>query len=237
MEGTELLEYFELQGNLDMVSKSDLLEVVRERGGRVTARQLTSWVTEGLLPRSAQIGSKHGAYPKIVVDVVAWIDESRRRGLSVEAIKELLPLWRFLRKGFGARRVDFQEFEYLARQFVRSPEAIHAVPQLLLDCMPCPICEADALRDTAYVMKGNIEFNKLEQSFVPLTFLFAREDEHGKGHVVGRAELALPLTEPQEQNAIVLGIPNGVPLHVTHDETVSIGPSQAGGSVAEPKGG
>lgn len=223
MEGTELLEYFELQGNMDMVSKTELLDEVRRRGGRVSARQLTSWVTEGLLPRSARIGSKHGAYPTVVIDVVNWIDESRRRGLSVEAIKELLPLWRFVRMGFARRRLDFQEFEYLARQFVHSPEAIHAVPLLLLDCLPCPVCKGDVLAETAFVMKGGDEFDKANQTFVPLAFVIARQDSEGKSRVVSQAGLALPLVRPDDRSAIVLGIPNGVPLEAEHDdESVSI---------------
>lgn len=51
----------------------------------------------------------------------------------------------------------------------------------------------------------------------------ARQDSEGKSRVVSHAGLALPLVAPDHRSAIVLGIPNGVPLEAEHDdESVSI---------------
>src|SRR4051794_39180615 len=117
-EGSDFLEYLEMQGNLEMLTKSQLLDYVRRNGGPISDRQLTTYISEGVVPKSARIGSRSGAYPKIVGDLLAWVARSRRRGLSVEAIKELLPLWRLMKKSVREKTIDVAQLELVARNCV-----------------------------------------------------------------------------------------------------------------------
>lgn len=215
MEGTEFLEYLELQDNLDMVSKSDLLESVRTRGGRVTDRQLTTYISEGLVPRSARIGSRSGAFPKIVVDLLHWIDNSRQRGLAVEAIKELVPLWKFLMRAVRAKDLNLTEFEYVARQFVRSPEAGFAVPNLFDWCLPCPYHDNESLAAIQVTLKDGRVIDPASDSFIPLAFtLFEDLDDGEEPLLLAHTRYAIPLGYDHISDAIILGLPNGVEVPV-----------------------
>jgi hypothetical protein len=165
----------------------------------------------------------------VVADLVYWIDSARRRGLSLEAIKELVPLWRFLHKAFKAKNVDLAEFEYMARQFIRTPEAAYAVPSLFFDRMPCPVHEEDQLRSTRFVLKDGREIDASTEPFVPLSFAIAQQDEDGNVQLLATSQLALPLTYDGDATAIVLGVPNGVevPLH-GHRELIDLGTRNRG---------
>ena len=53
------LEYLQLQGSEpDLVTKSDLVNEVRQSGYRIGNRQLSFYVTEGILPKSIRVGSR-----------------------------------------------------------------------------------------------------------------------------------------------------------------------------------
>jgi DNA-binding transcriptional MerR regulator len=229
VEDTDFLEYLEMQDSLDMVSKSDLLEKVREVGGRLTDRQLTTYISEVLVPKSARIGSRAGAFPRIVVDLLTWIDHSRQRGLSVEAIKELLPLWKFLQRSCRRGELDFSEFEYVARQFVRSSEAGFAVPTLFDQVLPCPVHETNELRAIKFTLKNGRVIDPLSDEFVPLSFtLYDFDDNQGSYQLVAEARFAIPLSVDDDAISIVLGIPNG------EDVPPDPAPIDRGDSLKEP---
>ena len=207
-EGQDFLEYLELQDNLDMLTKSELLEHVRRTGGPISDRTLTFYVTEGLVPKSARVGSRGGAYPKVVGELVAWIVRSRARGLSVEALKELLPLWKFLQRAVRAEEVSLAEFEYVARQHVRSPEALFAVPSLFSDCMPCLAC----LSKTDFLLKDGQRVRHSEETPLTLGFALATEDpESGEVRRLSDLLVSPPLQRDIADNpsTVVVGIPNG----------------------------
>jgi DNA-binding transcriptional MerR regulator len=229
LEGSEFLEYLELQDSLDMVTKSELLDSVRARGARVTDRQLTTYISEGLVPRSARIGSRSGAFPKIVIDVLLWVDSCRQRGVPLEAIRELVPLYKFLKRAVRTKELDFTEFEYVARQFVRSPEAGYAVPGLIEWCLPCPVHETDALTSIRFKMKGGDIVDPAVDRFIPLSFtLYDSEDDEWFERSSYR--YAIPLGFDHHREDIVLGLPIG--QDVPHrPEGVGLG---HGGSSREP---
>jgi DNA-binding transcriptional MerR regulator len=228
VEGTDFLEYLELQGDLDLVSKSELLEAVRERGARVSPRQLTSYITEGLVPRSARIGSRSGAFPKIITDLLTFVAHARDRGLSFEAIKELLPLWRLLYRGIRDQRIDLLEFEYSARQHVRKPEAIFSVPWVFEWLMPCPIHDAEDYTGLTFVFKDTTEHTTSDAEPLTLGFLIAsKDDEEGCTRNVAWMRVVLSPLEADDPSAVVLGIPNGASYPASTDEPVEVSKGSA----------
>lgn len=145
MEPNGFLEYLELQGGKsDLVTKSELIAQVRTAGYRVSDRQLTFYVSEELLPRSVRVGSRAGAYPAIVVRLLTWILRSRDRGIPIEVLKELLPVWKYLIRAGNDQLLNLAELEYIARQHVNSFEGSLALPQVVTDVLGaiCPKCRA-----------------------------------------------------------------------------------------------
>src|SRR5262245_25722945 len=122
-EGNDFLELLELQGTLEFVSKTELLDEVRKRSNRgLSERQLTSYVSEGLVPKLARIGTRGSAYPKIVLKLLLFITAMREMGLTVQAVKELLPVWRYLQRAHRDRILNLAELEYIARQHITLDE-------------------------------------------------------------------------------------------------------------------
>jgi DNA-binding transcriptional MerR regulator len=138
IEENGFLEYLQLQDGVpDLVTKSQLIARVRAEGYPVSDRQLTFYVSEGLLPRSVRVGSRAGAYPSIVIDLLTWILRARDGGVPIEALKELLPVWKFLVRARTRRELDLGELEYVARQHVSSTEGALGVARLVIDVMSC----------------------------------------------------------------------------------------------------
>ena len=136
VEQNGFLEYLQLQGGEpDLVTKSELIAEVRGAGYAVSDRQLTFYVSEELIPRSVRVGSRSGAYPAIVAELLMWILQARDGGVPIEALKELLPVWKFLIRSRKDHALDLGELEYIARQHVTSVEASVAVPRLVSDVM------------------------------------------------------------------------------------------------------
>src|ERR1700722_18218720 len=122
-EENGFLEYLQLQGSdPELVTKSELLSAVRQRGYSVGDRKLTFYISEGLVPKSVRVGSRAGAYPRIVIELLTWILAAKEGGLSVEAIRELLPVWKFLIRGTNDGHIDLRELENIAQLHVKSIE-------------------------------------------------------------------------------------------------------------------
>lgn len=203
------MELLEIQGTLDLVRKTDLIREVRRHGARITDRQLTTYVTEHLVPKSARIGTSGGAYPRIVVDLVTFISLSRTRGMSVQAIKELLPVWRYLKRAIRAREVFLSEFEYISRRHAISPEAVFAIPSMLQEALPCPFC-GQAAEVSFKDKNGDLVSSK------PLTIGFVMADlDESTGRAEPHAMMRIAILSPDEgasPSTVILGVPNGVPL-------------------------
>jgi DNA-binding transcriptional MerR regulator len=213
MDGSDFLEYLELQGSLDMVSKSELLEAVRSSGRRVSDRQLISYITEGLMPRSARIGSRSGAFPKIAIELLSWISDARDdRGLSVDAVRELLPLWRLLQRGLRDHRIDLAEVQLVARQHVRKREATYSVPWVVQCVLPCPRCGAAAMSELTFVFKDGSEHTKDDIDPLGLGFVIVREDETADcAGPVTWMRLDLTPVDSADPSAVVLSLPQSGP--------------------------
>lgn len=145
VEENGFLEYLQLQGGEpDLVTKSELITRIRQMGYSLSPRQLTFYTTEGLVPRSVRVGTRAGAYPAIIVRLLGWVVAARDAGVSIEALKELLPVWKFLMRAYDSRELDIGELEYVARQHVTSLEGSMVVPRLVSWVMSercCPDCQ------------------------------------------------------------------------------------------------
>ena len=140
-EQNGFLEYLELQdGRSSLVTKSELLANVRKAGYSISDRQLTFYVSEGLVPRSVRVGTRAGAYPTSVVWLMEWILEARDAGASIDALKELLPVWKFLVRARNDNVLNLGEFEYVARQHVTSYEASLDVPRVVTSVLMRSCC-------------------------------------------------------------------------------------------------
>lgn len=210
----EFLQYLRLQDEPALLTKSELLEFVRARGASISDRQLTSYITEGLMPKSVRIGSRAGAYPQIVGSLLVWIIGCRRRGLSVEAIRELIPLWRFVQRQLMDGVLDLKALEELARDQVTLPEAVFAIPSLLVNCLVCPTCgNPSSVEGLKVVMKnGDTQLHDADHP-VTLGFLVADQDDEGNVRRMASMSTVLPVMNRGDEPAtVVLGIPNDVDL-------------------------
>jgi DNA-binding transcriptional MerR regulator len=223
-EGQDFMELLELQGNLRMITKSELLERVRLKGYPISERRLTSLVSEGLLPKSARIGSRSGAYPAITEELLRFILKARGRGLSVQAIREVLPVWRFLKAACRDGRLSLLEFEYLARQHAQSEEAAWAMPAVLTDVLPCPSCSADDLERIEFIDKqGNVMDHT---PGVSIGFALALETEPGQAKVVSRTRVVLAVGCGEDPQTVVVGAPNGVRVDFGETEIAGEGSAE-----------
>ncbi len=215
-EKNGFLEYLQLQGgDPDLVTKSELIAAVRDAGFRLSDRQLTFYASEDLLPRSVRVGSRAGAYPTIVVELMMWILGAREQGTSIEALRELLPVWKSLMLSRREGRLDLAELEYIARQHVNSTEAAVSVPavisRVMRDCCP------DCLGSIAIHYKDGTS-KQLNDSDATISFAIARTPDVGpddeqpepQWYASTRMTLATTTHPSTDPTTVLLGIkPNG----------------------------
>jgi DNA-binding transcriptional MerR regulator len=223
-EGNDFMALLQLQDSLDLVTKTELMDLARQNGTPVSDRQLTALASDGLIPKSARIGSRSGAYPRVVVEQLSFVKRWRGRGLSVTAVKELLPIWRYMQRARRDREVSLSEFEYIARASITLPEAWFAAPMVLQEALPCPNCDNPPLSEMKFLMKDGERKCVTDLETVSLGFVMFTEDEETRrvGKIVSM-RLALPgLNEETNPSTVILGIPNGIDVpvdHPHHDET------------------
>lgn len=200
----DFLEYLELQQEASLITKSELIEQVRGRGLKISDRLLTYYSTEGLIPKSVRIGSRSGAYPAVVADLLAWVIQSRNRGVAVEAIKEMLPVWKWLQRSHLKKELNLSEFELVARNHIKSPEAMFALPPLVYAVFDCPQC----LAETKLVLKDGSVVDATEKPVLSFALVMPSSDSDGDQRSF-TTTLTLPvdrggINDPQ---AIVLELP------------------------------
>lgn len=218
-EAAGVLELLELQRSADLVAKSELIEELRSRGCRISERTLTYYATEGLIPAAMRMGRRGVVYPRLAVAQLEFVIRFRDAGQTLEAIKELLPIWRLMHRGVRDKSIDLAELEFVARRHLTRTEASLAVP-MLIDHVMHGIC-SHCREEIDWVLKdGSIHAGDSEQPLT-LAFIVAEYDEQLKaGRRVAWTQLRLPgICDPsgEEPNTLVLGIPNGVPLCANED--------------------
>lgn len=225
LEKNGFLEYLQLQGDEpDLVTKSELLGQIRKSGYSLSDRQLTFYMTEGLIPRSVRVGTRAGAYPKIVVRLARWIVAGRDAGVSLDALKELLPVWKYLMRVQKDGVLDVAELEYLARQHVTSVEGSIGVPRVVSWVMSescCPSCQKKI-----EIVYKNGDRKALSDAEATIGFAIARtptEDDDDAGDSAPRwfASTRLTLGQRHDHSTDPTTVILGVPLNATlpKDET------------------
>jgi DNA-binding transcriptional MerR regulator len=212
MEENGFLDYLQLQGGTpELITKSDLIAEVRAMGQPVGDRQLTFYASEGLVPKSVRVGSRAGVYPKIVVELLAWILRTRDMGVPLDSIKELVPVWKYLIKSRRECRLDLGELEYVARQHVSATEACLAIPQVVRDVMLLGLCQECGSKIKIIDKDGAETF--MQDRTATIGFAIARrlEDEEGSETVRWSAQtritLAAASTEPRDDpTTVILGV-------------------------------
>jgi len=217
VDQNEFLEFLQMEaGEFSLVTKSELVAAVRERGFSISDRQLTFYVSEGLLPRSVRVGSRAGAYPRLVISLLTWILRCREMGVPVDAIKELLPVWKYVVRARRDHRVDLAELEYVGRQHLDSFDAVLAVPELLTEVLGgyCPNCR----RGIVVVAKDGREL-ALSDAATTIGFAAARRRpaEDGDSSVDWWGYRRIALSVPPEDygvdpTTVVLGVKPNEPL-------------------------
>jgi DNA-binding transcriptional MerR regulator len=219
----ELVEYLDLQGSSDMVTKTELRQALRQVGLSISDRNMTYYTSLGLLPPPVRVGRRGGAYPEVVVEQLIWVIRSRDRGLSIEAIKELLPLWRWLIRARTRGCIDLRELELFARRHEAvSTEANLAIPSLVNDVITSCLC-GDCLQQLEWILKDGTSFRHSEEKPLQLSFLMAMIDEDtGQAALVAWTQLSFPgfgHPDPGAPTSITLGLPVGVELGLAKGPT------------------
>ncbi|AXI78600.1 MerR family transcriptional regulator [Peterkaempfera bronchialis] len=216
IEENGFLEYLQLQdGEPDLVTKSELIARVRAEGYPVSDRQLTFYVSERLLPRSVRVGTRAGAYPSIVIDLLTWILRARDGGVPIEALRELLPVWKFLVRARSHRELDLAELEYVARQHVSSTEGALYVARLVIDVMSCCCSKC---RNDIVIVKKNGDKILMGDATSTVGFAVARTIEDADAGLVPRwfasTRVSLASTDrpSSDPTTVILGLKPNVAL-------------------------
>lgn len=104
------------------------------------------------------------------------------------------------------------ELELIARKWARSPEASFAIPMVVQDSMPCPVCQADELRSLDAIFKDRKTVSAADNSTIGFMMAALPEGET-VATVVARTRIALPapcgLDDP---TTVILGVPMEVQI-------------------------
>ncbi|TLF56382.1 helix-turn-helix domain-containing protein [Nocardia cyriacigeorgica] len=220
LEENGFLEYLQLQGDEpDLVTKSELLSRIRKSGYSLSDRQLTFYMTEGLIPRTVRVGTRAGAYPEIVVRLTRWIVAARDAGVSVPALKELLPVWKYLMQVQKAGVLDVGELEYVARQHVTSTEGSIGVPRVVSWVMSEQCC-ASCQKKVEIVYKDG-DRKPLSDPATTIGFAIARTPDEEAGedsdsaprwYASTRLALGHRVDFSTDPTTVILGVPPNAKL-------------------------
>jgi|GEM_PF-763312 len=210
-EEAEFIEYMQIQGSTDLITKTELLVEMRQRNLAISDRTLTFYITKGIIPKAARIGSRSGVYPRIITELLALALLNRERGASIEATKQLIPLWKLIAKGAVNGDLDLAEIEYVARQHVTMADANFVVPFMMSEVLSY-LAPRDR-NEIIWRLKDGDEIHQSRSETFEISFVLGAEDEDGVARAIAWAQLKLPgfddhpdLDDPR---TIILGVPIG----------------------------
>ena len=217
----------DVQDSTDFITPAEAVRVLQASGRSVNRRQMSFWQGQGLVPPADRVGARGGVLPAIAIDLMAWIVDARERGISVNVIRELLPVWADLVAGQIVGGSTWAVSNCWCGDIGLSDEANDHVP-VLVDHVLGGFCE-DRVNGTNIVLKNGT----IRSADEPLTLKFAIASiasDTGKGHLFAWTQLVLPgmhdrprLDDPA---LIVLSLPIGVELE--HDHSTSQRPRHEG---------
>jgi len=208
------MELMRLQDSDVMISRPELRDGIRAHGRNLPERTLAYYTDEGLLPKAARFG-RAAAYPGIMVELTLFVVDARERGLSVDAVRQLVTLWKVLvgeRQKLGQLRLA--TLEDTARTFVTSPEASSSIQWLVevvlhTGCMNC-------VGSVLVVDKKEQLIDQSDSSSEWINFMLTKfDDELQQARLVGYSQLSLPglgLPAEDDPRTVVLGTPPGTQI-------------------------
>lgn len=212
-DSSTLVEYIELQGSTDMVTKSELVQGIRDRGQSISPRNIAYYTSAGLIPPAVRVGSRGGVYPAIVVEQLSWVIAARAAEVSMDAIRELLPMWRLLVRSRREGRVALAEIELVARRHDLSLEANYRVPYLFEEVFRC--C-GECLSTIEWLLKDGSSVHHADDMPLTIGFVLGKlNEESGRGEMVAWTQMTLPnigTPDFSSPTTITLGIPLGVEI-------------------------
>ncbi|PZS09686.1 MAG: hypothetical protein DLM70_01340 [Chloroflexi bacterium] len=211
---TELSDYLDLQNSTELVTKTELRQGLRDQGLSISDRNLTYYTSVGIIPSAVRFGSRGGAYPRVVVEQLSWAIRARKRGLSIETIRELLPLWQWLVSGRTRGCIDLNEFELIARRATLSAEANYAIPTVVNEVITC-LC-GECLQQIEWILKDGSPFHHTPKEPLKLSFILGGlNEDSGMPELLAWTQLSFPGVghpDPAAPTSITLGLPLGVDL-------------------------
>lgn len=210
---TDFAEYLEIQGTIDMVPKTELIRQLRASGRSISDRTLTYYISEEVLPRSARVGSRQGVFPRIVVRLAMFVLDARDRRLPLEAIRELVLVWKeLMRSRYTDGIIDLAQLELIARTQVKSLEANEAVPWTVLSILHpgCWVCG-----NQVRVLDKSGQFIE-PAGHDTINFLITTFDEQAQvATPIAYTQLRLPgigMNLADDPRTVILGSPIGVKI-------------------------
>ncbi len=197
-EETEFMELLRIQDNLDMITKREMLTWAKKKGLPMTDRKLTSLMTEGLLPKTARIGSRGGAYPAIAKEQLRFVLKVRGRGVPVPCVKEVLPVWRYLTGAVLRREIVIAELEDVVQGSIVSDQALHLLPMVIQEALPCHGCKSDQLSEIKFKYKDDSVHSRGTGEDISFALLF--EEMDGSGECRRRMTARITLPREDEEN-------------------------------------
>jgi DNA-binding transcriptional MerR regulator len=198
------------------ITPTELIEVLRASGRRVSRRTLSFWQSQSLIPPALRVGARGGVHPRSVMRLAAYVFDGRERGWSIDVIRELSPLWRYTAEAELAGCISVAEFERVARSLDLSREATYQVPALLEHtiltlCDDCRSALTWSLKDGT-VVDG--------EGGVRLRFVVAEMNaDDGMADIVAFTQLTIPglgeWVDVDDPALVVLGVANGFELRRT----------------------
>ncbi|MCC6227070.1 MAG: hypothetical protein IT195_11790 [Microthrixaceae bacterium] len=211
---TDFIEYMQIQGTTELITKTELLAEVRSRGLQISERTLTFYATKGIIPKAARIGTRTGVYPRIVVELLSLALLNRQRNASIDATLQLIPLWKLIARGAISGDLDLAEIEYVARQHVTLPDANFVFPFMMKEILSyLSPRDSDAI---LWRLKNGESVRQTRSDSFEVTFLLGATDELGVARVIAWTQLKLPGFDDEfvvdDPQTIILGVPVGVSI-------------------------
>ncbi len=147
----------------------------------------------------------------MVTDQLWFVSRQRRRGMSVSALRQLLPLWRFMKRSVKNKLVSLNELEEVAANTLTSEEAMYAAPGVVQQSVPCPRCKKRQYSGLKFEMKDGSVRSVGSGDDVSIGFVLAiRDSETSKLCDTTTMRIAFTRTdEGHNETSIILGLKPG----------------------------
>jgi len=200
-EEQEVLELLKLQDSAELLTLREVQEELREQGVPISPRKLTYYVTEGVVPKSLRIGARAGAYPRKIVDLLAFVSWAKDAGFSLEAIKKLRPRWMYMEHVHLTKTLDLRRLQEFASNIGTEQDRLLFTAIVDFALRNCPDCQDRLVGINEIIRKDGRKEQINHEEGVELPFGRLGED----GNVKPFRILQLKYPTITEEKLIVFG--------------------------------